>query len=80
MKIKLDENIPTSLKFRLQEIGSDVETVPDESLTGVTDDVLWQHVQNAQRLLITQDLDFSDIRQFHPGTHHSSCFGLCSLL
>ncbi len=70
MKIKLDENIPASLKFQLQKIGSDVETVPDESLTGATDAVLWQHVQNEQRLLITQDLDFSDIRRFHPGAHH----------
>jgi len=27
-------------------------------------------VQAAERFLITQDLDFSDIRRFAPGTHH----------
>jgi len=70
MKIKLDENIPASVKGLLQKIGHNVETVPDESLTGETDSVLWRHVQAEQRFLITQDLDFSDIRQFSPGTHH----------
>jgi hypothetical protein len=34
------------------------------------DDELWQAAQREGRLLITQDLDFSDIRAFAPGKHH----------
>ena len=30
----------------------------------------WLAPQSGSRFLITQDLDFSDIRKFAPGTHH----------
>lgn len=30
---------------------------------------VWNAAQAANRFLITQDLDFSDIRKFMPGTH-----------
>lgn len=69
MKIKLDENLPTSVARMLQIHGHDVHTVPDEQLCGVPDHRLWQVVQLEERFLITQDLDFSDVRQFEPGTH-----------
>ena len=69
MKIKLDENIPTSLVSVLSELGHDVDSVLLEGMKGEPDDVVWRAATNAGRFFITQDLDFSDIRQFQPGTH-----------
>lgn len=70
MKIKLDENIPTSLAQILAQFGHDVDTVADEGLNGERDDVVWQETQGAGRFLITQDLDFSDVHRYVPGSHH----------
>jgi predicted nuclease of predicted toxin-antitoxin system len=70
MRIKLDENLPAKLASVLGAMTHDVDTVPWEELQGRTDAVIWQAAQDAGRFLITQDLDFSDIRQFRPGTHH----------
>jgi len=38
-------------------------------LAGRNDDEVWEAAQAANRFLITQDLDFSDVRRFTPGTH-----------
>jgi predicted nuclease of predicted toxin-antitoxin system len=70
MRIKLDENLPYGLVVELSALGHDVDTVPQEGLTGQADDAVWSAAQLSQRFLITQDLDFSDIRKFTPGTHH----------
>src|SRR5439155_8868557 len=70
MKVKLDENLSESLISELSNLGDDVDNVRGEGLVGRDDIDVWQAAQVAQRLLITQDLDFSDIRQFAPGTHH----------
>jgi predicted nuclease of predicted toxin-antitoxin system len=70
MKFKLDENIPTDLVKVLGGIGHDVDTVPQEALTGRPDSVVWACTQEAERLLITQDMDFADTRRFAPGTHN----------
>jgi predicted nuclease of predicted toxin-antitoxin system len=69
MRLKLDENLPAGLVETLMAFGHDVDTVPQEALTGQSDEKVWDAAQNTQRLLITQDLDFSDIRRFAPGTH-----------
>jgi predicted nuclease of predicted toxin-antitoxin system len=69
MRIKLDENMPVSLAYLLSDLGHDVHTTPDEGLTGRSDDVIWAASQEERRFLITQDLDFSDIRKFVPGEH-----------
>lgn len=69
MKIKLDENMPAALADGLRALGHDVHTVPDEGLAGSIDSEVWAAAQREERLLITQDLDFSNIRQFMPGTH-----------
>lgn len=69
MKIKLGENLPASLALTLQGFGHDTDTVPEEGLAGFVDPDIWQAAQTEGRFLITQDLDFSDIRQFAPGTH-----------
>ena len=70
MKLKLDENIPESLVQELAPLGHDVDNVRLEGIAGASDPDVWRAAQRSGRFLITQDLDFSDIRQFAPGTHH----------
>jgi predicted nuclease of predicted toxin-antitoxin system len=70
MKIKLDENIPVQLAEILNTLGHDADTVADEKLKGQPDSQIWQAAQNSERFLITQDMDFSDVRAFAPGLHH----------
>ncbi|MEW6279679.1 MAG: DUF5615 family PIN-like protein [Candidatus Eremiobacterota bacterium] len=69
MRIKLDENLPCDILAPWQ-VAHDVDTVEQEGLTGRDDPAVWQAAQREHRLLITQDLDFSDLRRFLPGTHH----------
>ncbi len=70
MKLKLDENLPESLVTELTALGQDVDTVRQEGLTGRPDPDVWAAAQTEGRFLVTQDLDFSDVRKFRPGTHH----------
>jgi predicted nuclease of predicted toxin-antitoxin system len=70
MKIKLDENLPEALLQRLAKLGHKTDNVRLEGVNGRPDPDVWRAAQNAGRFFITQDLDFSDIRQFAPGTHH----------
>lgn len=69
MRVKLDENIPLQLVPILQKLGHDVDSVRDENLAGGTDEQIWRAAQREERFLVTQDLDFSDVRKFIPGTH-----------
>jgi predicted nuclease of predicted toxin-antitoxin system len=69
MKVKLDENIPFRLVSDLAAFGHDVDTVASEGLKGKPDTEVWVAAVSDERFLITQDLDFSDIRKFQPGTH-----------
>jgi predicted nuclease of predicted toxin-antitoxin system len=69
MKIKLDENLPLSLVSTFAHLGHDADTVPDEGLSGKGDDTVWKAAQEAEWFLISQDLNFSDVRQFAPGSH-----------
>ena len=65
MRLKLDENLPTILV----ELGHDVDTAVSEGLAGHEDPEVWSGARAAGRMLLTQDLDFSDVRTFAPGTH-----------
>lgn len=69
MKLKLDENLPDRLVQILCGLGHDVDTVRVEHLTGHADPDVWSAAQASHRFLITQDLDFSDMRRYTPGTH-----------
>jgi hypothetical protein len=70
MKLKLDENLPESLLATLSAAGHDVDNVRIENLIGEPDHNVWKSAQDCGRFLITQDLDFSDIRRFAPGSHY----------
>lgn len=69
MKIKLDENIPATLKYLFSKASHSVDTVFDEGMKGALDAEIWPRVCDEGRFFITQDLDFSDVRRFRPGTH-----------
>jgi hypothetical protein len=70
MKVKLDENLPESLIAFLATLNHDVDNVRLEGLAGRADSDVWEAAQLSERLLVTQDMDFSDMRKFAPGTHH----------
>ena len=69
MRIKLDENVPSDVAGALAAAGHDVDTSPTEGLGGQLDDAIWAAAQASGRFVITQDMDFSDVRQYAPGTH-----------
>ncbi len=69
MRIKLDENLPTRLVPVLSELGHEAQTVYEEGLKGRDDASVWAAAQAEGRFFITQDLDFSDVRLYGPGTH-----------
>jgi len=69
MQIKLDENLPAALTEILAEFGHEADTSPQEGLAGRSDEEIWGAATKAGRFLFTQDLDFSDIRKYAPGTH-----------
>ena len=66
MKFKLDENMPIEAADLLRNAAYDAETVDDEQLAGHIDPVIAQVCKQEGRILITLDLDFSDIRHYPP--------------
>jgi predicted nuclease of predicted toxin-antitoxin system len=69
MKLKLDENLPLRLNAVQRDLGHDVHTVRQENLTGALDLRVWNSAQSEFRMFVTQDMDFSDLRKYMPGTH-----------
>lgn len=78
MKVKLDENLPALLTVALGELGHDVHTSNEEGLGGYPDDQIWRAAQREGRFLITQDLDFSDVRQFVQALTTAFCLSACT--
>lgn len=70
MKLKLDENIPELVREFLTELGHDVHSVADEGLAGASDGDVIAACATEERILITLDLDFADIRAYPPGSYH----------
>ena len=66
LRFKLDENMPIKAVFFLQERGYEADSVFDENLNGVDDLKIITTCREEQRILITLDLDFSDIRAYPP--------------
>lgn len=69
MRFKIDENLPRQLAGVFDTYGHDADTVLDEGLAGEPDSQVWHAAVDAQRALVTADLDFSDVRLYLPGTH-----------
>ena len=69
LRFKLDENVPVDAAWLLAAAGYDCQTVYDEHLAGASDPDVAQACQAEGRVLVTLDLDFSDVRAYPPGTH-----------
>lgn len=65
-RFKLDENLPHQVRTLLTDLGHDAETVHEERLVGEPDSAILQACIAERRILVTLDLDFSDIRQSPP--------------
>jgi predicted nuclease of predicted toxin-antitoxin system len=69
-RFKLDENMPADAEIWLRGGGYDVETASSDRLGGAVDSVVLNACRLASRVLITLDLDFADIRNYPPDSHH----------
>jgi predicted nuclease of predicted toxin-antitoxin system len=69
MKLKLDENLSRHLKPVLIELGHDVLTAADENLLSHPDTEIAQAAKDEQRMLMTLDVEFADLRKYPPGSH-----------
>ena len=66
MKFKIDENLPLEVADVLHQAGHNVETVHSEKITGVSDQQLSKICQKENRILLTLDIGFADIRTYPP--------------
>jgi len=69
MRFKTDENLHPSLTIRLRDSDYDATSVWEENLRGCSDPDLSSVCQTEGRILITQDIGFSDIRAYPPEEH-----------
>ena len=69
MRVKVDENLPASLVSLLRERGFEADTVIEEGLAGSTDEDLLAAAREEDRMIVTLDRGFGDIRRYPPGSH-----------
>jgi predicted nuclease of predicted toxin-antitoxin system len=69
MLFKIDENLHDEIAALLRTQGHDSHTVHDEGLSGHSDLTLADRCRQENRVLITLDLDFADIRAYPPHSH-----------
>jgi predicted nuclease of predicted toxin-antitoxin system len=69
VRFKIDENLPVEAASILGESGFEAETVWDESLSGLDDEAIATRVMTEKRVLVTLDLDFSNIRTYPPARY-----------
>jgi predicted nuclease of predicted toxin-antitoxin system len=66
MRIKLDENLDVRLATFLKRAGYDTNTVQEQGLRGTEDEALYEVCKVEGRILVSLDLDFSNIIRFPP--------------
>lgn len=66
MKLKVDENLPIEVANRLRAARYDARTVHEQLLTGESDLRISEVCQQENRVLITLDLDFANVRAYPP--------------
>jgi predicted nuclease of predicted toxin-antitoxin system len=64
MRLKLDENIDERLVVLLRDAGHDASTVREQDLRGTVDPDLYNHIVSDGRVLVTLDLDFSNVLRY----------------
>ena len=66
MKIKLDENLDVRLTEPLREAGHDATTVTAQGFSGLDGEALLALCKEEGRILVTFDLDFSNVLRYPP--------------
>jgi len=66
MRFKIDENLPIEFADLLTQAGHDAVTVFDQQLQGQDDLAIINACLREERVLVTLDLDFADIRAYPP--------------
>ena len=69
MKLKIDENLPADCAILLRDAGFEADTVADERLQGADDAVIASRARVEDRVLVTLDLDFGNVRAYPPLQH-----------
>jgi len=69
MKFKVDENLPVELAEQLRAARHDALTVNDQGLKGSQDSDLARVCKSEERILVTLDTDFADLRLYPPEKH-----------
>ena len=69
LRLKLDENLPKRIAPAVRALGHDLETAVSEGLGGAADPRLLAICNAEDRILVTLDLDFADIRAYPLGSH-----------
>jgi predicted nuclease of predicted toxin-antitoxin system len=65
----IDEDLPRPLAAALRALGEDAVHVREAGHGGATDDAVSSLAKLENRVLVTADLDFSDVRRFPLGEH-----------
>jgi predicted nuclease of predicted toxin-antitoxin system len=69
ISIVIDEDMPRSLAGVLRERGFGAKDIRDCGLRGAEDDEVMRFAQNNRAVVVTGDLDFSNILRFPIGSH-----------
>jgi predicted nuclease of predicted toxin-antitoxin system len=69
LKVKLDENLGNRAADLFSNAGHDVATVSGQGLGGAGDEDLIEVCGSEDRVLVTLDLDFSNVLRFPPERH-----------
>jgi len=75
MRFKIDENLPEDVASVFGDAGHDAVTVLRQKLGGSDDPSIARICQNENRVLVTADTGFAEIRTYPPdvsGDHRSS--------
>jgi predicted nuclease of predicted toxin-antitoxin system len=63
---KADENLPIEIAALLRSMGHDALTVVEQKLQGEADPRIIDICRQEERILLTLDLDFADVRTYPP--------------
>ncbi len=69
MMLKIDENLHPEIGELFRKRGDDVASVYDQGLRGHEDSEIAAICRSEGRVLLTLDLDFSDIRHYPPADY-----------
>jgi predicted nuclease of predicted toxin-antitoxin system len=70
VKLKTDENLPSSAAMLLRTAGHDVTTIVEEKLGGAADPNVAEVCRSEERALVTLDRGLGNIRAYPPTDYH----------